>query len=925
MRIQPAQFVSATLILALAVSASPTVGGEAEDQYAVSAGLYARQQWGLAAEAFGEFVERFPNHAKADQAVFFLAESLLQQDELDKASARFAEYLRRSPDGPQARSARFRLAEAAYLTGRLDEAGRDLSAFHRDHPDDPRTGYVLAYLGEIALAQGDCRVAVDYFRRAMTHAPARPLENNIRLGLARALQQLGELDEASGLYRSLIGEKLGVMSDEARFRLGVLQYARGDHAEAVATLLPLEENPANDDWRLPGRLMRGLSLRNLGQLDQAAVLLGSVTADPRLGAEAQYWLAAVYKDRQQWDDAAAVLLAAAGQFPDHRLNAAMRFHAGHAMLLAGRSDEANEQFDRILEDKRAESEWFDDAAMGKLQLAQLAKNHADIDRQAERFLSRFPDSSLADDARHAWARSLVARREQGRAVELLAKLLAAKPDDDRAAWARANLAVGLAKLGRWEEADATLADFLDRHPKHDAAASALEAFAETAYEAREWARAERIFQMLVDRGDDKQAVDRAMSGLAWTRLDGGQFAEAAELFQKLLERKPEKSLAADTAWAGAHALEKLGRDADAADLYDEAVKQNPDGPRVAKILLSAARLHARLGRNGRAATIYQRLVADHPDDKQLDAVLYEWSWTLSDQGRDDEAAACLERLHREFAESRYWDDATYRLAERAFEAADHDAAERLIDGVLATGESREIAPYALALKWRVAAARQQWDTVGETAQRLLDRHSAGSFRAAARFWLAESLYRRGDYDRAAEVFQSLAEETDENESWRAMVPLRRAQIAASRKEWLDAHELASSIERDYPDFVCQHEADYVVGRALAARAEFDAARDAYQRVIRSPRGAKTETAAMAQWMIGETYFHQKNFEAALREYLRVEILYDYPRWQAAALLQAGKCCKRLGRVADAEKLYERLVQNFPDTQFADEARRGIGD
>ena len=78
---------------------------------------------------------------------------------------------------------------------------------------------------------------------------------------------------------------------------------------------------------------------------------------------------------------------------------------------------------------------------------------------------------------------------------------------------------------------------------------------------------------------------------------------------------------------------------------------------------------------------------------------------------------------------------------------------------------------------------------------------------------------------------------------------------------------------------------------------------------------------MAQWMIGETFFHQKNYEAALREYLRVEILYDYPDWQAAALLQAGKCQEQLGQWQQAAELYERLIEDFATTSYVDEAER----
>jgi TolA-binding protein len=74
-------------------------------------------------------------------------------------------------------------------------------------------------------------------------------------------------------------------------------------------------------------------------------------------------------------------------------------------------------------------------------------------------------------------------------------------------------------------------------------------------------------------------------------------------------------------------------------------------------------------------------------------------------------------------------------------------------------------------------------------------------------------------------------------------------------------------------------------------------------------------------MIGETYFHQKNHEAALREYLKVEILYAYPTWQAAALLQAAKCRDLLGEPGEADKLYTRLTKEHPGTEFAKEAAR----
>ena len=72
-------------------------------------------------------------------------------------------------------------------------------------------------------------------------------------------------------------------------------------------------------------------------------------------------------------------------------------------------------------------------------------------------------------------------------------------------------------------------------------------------------------------------------------------------------------------------------------------------------------------------------------------------------------------------------------------------------------------------------------------------------------------------------------------------------------------------------------------------------------------------------MRGETYFHQDQFHEALRDFLRVDILHDAPRWQAAALLEAGKVYERLDQWADAAETYERLLK-----QVSDRAERGRG-
>ena len=156
-----------------------------------------------------------------------------------------------------------------------------------------------------------------------------------------------------------------------------------------------------------------------------------------------------------------------------------------------------------------------------------------------------------------------------------------------------------------------------------------------------------------------------------------------------------------------------------------------------------------------------------------------------------------------------------------------------------------------------------------------------------------------------------------------MIPLRRAQILAEQQKWEDAYELASGIEERFPDFGKKYEADYVLGLCRSKQGKPTEALQHYERVIRSPEGGRTETAAKAQWMIGEAYAAQCEFEQALKAYYRVESLYNYPQWQAAALVQAGKCHELQGDDKNAALVWHQVISRFAKTPYAAEAAQRL--
>ena len=105
---------------------------------------------------------------------------------------------------------------------------------------------------------------------------------------------------------------------------------------------------------------------------------------------------------------------------------------------------------------------------------------------------------------------------------------------------------------------------------------------------------------------------------------------------------------------------------------------------------------------------------------------------------------------------------------------------------------------------------------------------------------------------------------------------------------------------------------------------FSKARAAYKRSLKNKLSRGTETAALAQWMIGESYFHQGDFEKAIDAYQYTEILHDFPLWQSAALLQAGKCFENLNQIDEAMNCYQRIISQYKELKYAKEASERLG-
>jgi TolA-binding protein len=576
--------------------------------------------------------------------------------------------------------------------------------------------------------------------------------------------------------------------------------------------------------------------------------------------------------------------------------------------------------------------------VAKIRMALLAGDHDTVEKQAREFARRYPTHELHATVEELEIRSLLVRKEFGKAAEKLELRIAASLEESQSAGDRYLLALACQGLGRHAEAlqlldQAQNSESLKKDVGRARAASllALGRFSDAIGSLEPTlARGKEAGSPPVD--DDGTLQARAQLTICYARV--GRLDDARRAFSKLAGERPKHDLIAPTAEVLAEAIlaqaQKLSEQNEfdqALELYDDVIEQHHGEKQLATALLGAARVHAQLGQREKAIANYRRLLADHPKASNRDLVIYNLAWMLRESGRSAEGDTLFEELRHEHPGSRFWADAVYRLAEGVNQSGDRNGAKKLLAELIATKPTGEVLAHALYLEAQSFVAEEKWTELVAPLERLVRECHSSALKPLAGFWIAEADYRMGKDAEALERFTKLdtqrSSPTTTREAWTAMIPLRRAQLLARARQWPEASEIAERIVREYPNFEQQYEVDYLLGRCLASEARFDEARAKYRAVIESTRGSKTETAAMAQWMTGESYFHQKNYEAAIREYLRVDILYAFPTWQAAALLQAAKCHELLGQPREAVALYNQILKKHPNSSFTTEASRRL--
>lgn len=904
------------------------------DELAVAKEQYDAGRWQATIANATTFLEEHPDHTQATAAYFLRGESYAQLGEYGQSRRDFRRLLKQKPTPVQRRRAEFRIAEAAMLEENYDEAQHLFERFRDRHSGDPLNAYALVYLGELVGRENPVR-AKALFVESLQRYPGGPLHRRARLHLALVQLTEGSLEQAYKGFKELT--ETGVRTDadywlawywqghvemrlaktaEAMERLKIFVQDQPVHPYAAAAYLEIAEASfAEGNYHDALEAYEQLSQSEQGEEYHAESILGRM----------RVWKALGYHDRA---------LAAFRKIPKD---------AGGAIRVQGAQLVAEilidqKQFARAesLIAPYVRSSRASTADVGQVNhfvslfLQALALRGQQKYRVASELLGRIRHEVLPEDVaqkvRLARIETWVVMGDYDDAIRHALRFEVDYPAGELLSPVRVQLIRGLVATKRYEEAKLKLRQLQETDESRDYIALASEWVAEDAYARGDWALARASFDLLQQTHTHAASLARALTGLAWIAKKQERYAEASDWFARFVEEFPEHADVWKIRLSYADVLLELNERAEALRVlssFRDLPVAHPDRARGLYQYVVLAKQDA--GMDQRSKEMLDELLEEYPDFELRDGALY-----LAGMLHRGNAAGTAEdhflEIVKEHPTSRYWSDAMYRLAELARNQEQSGRAKSYLTRLVAAKSDPEVLPHALLLRGRIESEEKNWTEAREVLRDLLRDYPETELRHVARYGIAESFFQEKDFGRAGQLFDILDQEKpfDDGDSWAAMVRFRKAQLAVQQKDLARATEIAGGIQSQFPDFPLQHEVDYLLGRVAAAQGEFSTAREAYQRVVEADPAFEREMSAMAQWMTGETHYHQKQFVLAIKAYEAVLADWSpFDNWQAASLLQIGKSYEMLDNLAQARTAYSRVIERYPDEKWVKEAKHRL--
>jgi TolA-binding protein len=668
------------------------------------------------------------------------------------------------------------------------------------------------------------------------------------------------------------------------YRLGFLQFNQGNYKVAVKHFDNFRVK-FNGQVKLQqlqdANIYLGRAKMELDQYKIASAIFSALAAEPKAGAKVFFWQGRVLNRQKKYAAAVKVLDGAIKKFPNDPEMPDLLFDLANNNMSLNNFAEAGIAFDDLRKAKPDFGQMSDLLYLNAL-CKHRTKNYVASLKLCSDFLGEHKKHKLVGEVDFLEAENQFFLNQYAKAID-------------------------------------SYDNFLGDYKTHVRVNAAKMRIGQSHYKLKNWGNVLGALEPLMKSRVKGLVFDQLEFLVADAHYQLGDWVKAAPLYRDFVEAKP-KSVNADTALNRAgHAFENLKKFNEAIAAYQKLVVNYPHSDKLPPACLKLGEWYAKSKQYSKAKAVLQRVVALTEHDLRPEA---EYKLAFVESGEGDVAAAAKRFgvMVDTFPQHELAADARLQQGMKLFDADQFPGAQTALQKFIADypkHEKIEDATYQLGFsqvkqdQWQEALA--SFAKVPETS-----RYRADALYQSA--WCQKGADKKPD---AVPYYEELLAEFPES-------PLANTSSLELAELEYEANKLNEAIRRvqglilKKPKKDLLARAQRLLGLVYYDQKDFDKALLNFQDVVKASKPTRRskgdELGAEAQFRMGQCYYEQEMFDKAIEEYKKVESGFAFPLWQSMAIYEVAVTLARKGDEAEAQEQLKQLVEKFPDTPAAAEAK-----
>jgi len=856
------------------------------------------------------------NKKKGARTYYWMAEASVADGNNQQARSYFltlADKYPKSEWAPKALYARGRL----YLSeNKYDSSTVAFEVLKDRYPNNEMTRRIGTALGESYYQQGEYKQAIKAFQNAMPYLDDELKSKAVYL-VAESYNYLNNFDEASKYYLQYINMNKG--TDKVRvahYGLGwvyhkqkIYHWAADEFGKAAKgsdelARKALYYKAVNE--KLGSRYAKAIeTFRQFGKRFKKGLWV----------EQAYYEWAITAYEMGNYPEAIEVLLPLVRS--DRKLD-----WKGKIYTLLGESYYANKEYTRALQAFDAAEKVTDVDPAIKRQ-ARFQKAWVQYSNQAykqaqpifESLNEKFPSSKLGKEALFWSADSYYHMKDFGPASNEFAQFIKKYPDHKLVGPANYSLGWSYFKMGDFQHAITPFETFLEKYKPPKVALYPYKTdtklrIGDSYYAMGQYSNAIEYYQKAIGA---EPGGDYAMFQIANCHYRAEQTYEAVSTFRKFLRIYPYSKLREQAQYNIAYIYLNSGNYSQAIKEFKTVINKYPNTNWAARAQYNIGDAYYNAGEYQKAISAYKEVMQKYPKSDYIIEAVNGIQYAQLSSGKSDSSSAILEGFLSEHPQTSMADRLRYRQADNLMQSGNYKAAIGQFRQYIRITNNQNQLPDA---HFNLANAYEQTGQIDKAINeyKTVVSQFPNSERAAPSLAaLGRIAYSRVNYQQSFNYYKRLSEKGSQYRQ-QAYIGMGNAQLAMNNTDKAEQqYQAALDQNSDYDP------AKVGLAKIAIQKENYQRANDLLTLVAQSNT---TEVGAEAQYLLGVVHQKQGQFEAAVKAFSNVNILYEaYDEWVAKALLKKAESYIQLGQRGNARSALNTLIKNYPGTPQAKEAKK----